>query len=162
MIGADFGAILERLASHEVDFIVIGGLAASLHGSAYVTQDVDVCYGRSTQSVERLCRALVDLHPTLRGAPEGLPFRFDPGTVKAGLNFTLSTALGPLDLLGEVTPYGGFEALRPHAIEMKLVGHSVLVLSLPALIRTKRTAARPKDLLVVPELEALLEMSSRR
>jgi len=161
MIGADFGAILERLASHEVDFIVIGGLAASLHGSAYVTQDVDVCYGRSTRSLEQLCRALVDLHPTLRGAPEGLPFRFDPVTVKAGLNFTLSTDLGPLDLLGEVSPFGGFDLLKPHAVEMDLAGHSVFVLSLSALIRTKRAAGRPKDLLVVPELEALLELSKK-
>lgn len=158
---ADFQAILERLAANEVDFIVIGGLAGSLHGSAYVTQDVDVCYGRSESSIERLCRALVDLHPTLRGAPEGLPFRFDPATVKAGLNFTLSTDLGPLDLLGEVSPFGGFDSLKLHAVRMDLVGHAVLVLSLPALIRSKKAAGRPKDLLVVPELEALLEMSKK-
>jgi hypothetical protein len=161
MTGADFGAILERLASHEVDFIVIGGLAASLHGSAYVTQDVDICYGRSESSIERLCRSLTGLHPALRGAPEGLPFRFDPQTVKAGLSFTLSTDLGPLDLLGEVSPFGGFDLLKPHAVEMILVGHAVLVLSLPALIQTKRAAGRPKDLLVVPELEALLELSKK-
>ena len=160
MITADFQAILERLAGNQVDFIVIGGLAASLHGSAYVTQDLGVCYDRCESSVERLCRALVDLHPTLRGAPEGLPFRFDPATVGAGLNFTLSTDLGPLDLLGEVVPFGNFDSLRPHAIAMDLVGHRVLVLSLPALIRSKRAAGRPKDLLVIPELEALLEMST--
>lgn len=161
MITADFQAILERLAGYKVDFIVIGGLAASLHGSAYVTQDLDVCYDRSGPGIERLCRALVDLHPTLRGAPEGLPFRFDPATVGAGLNFTLSTDLGPLDLFGEVSPFGGFDALKAHAIEMELVGHRVLVLSLPALIRSKQAAGRPKDLLVVPELEALLEMSKK-
>ena len=160
MITADFQAILERLAGNQVDFIVIGRLAASLHGSAYVTQDLGVCYDRCESSVERLCRALVDLHPTLRGAPEGLPFRFDPATVGAGLNFTLSTDLGPLDLLGEVVPLGNFDSLRPHAIAMELVGHRVLVLSLPALIRSKRAAGRPKDLLVIPELEALLEMST--
>ena len=158
---ADFQAILEKLAANEVDFIVIGGLAASLHGSAYVTQDVDVCYGRSTESLGRLCRALVDLHPTLRGAPEGLPFRFDPATVTAGLNFTLSTDFGPLDLFGEVRPFGGFDSLKHHTVSMDLVGHVVLVLSLPALIRSKKAAGRPKDLLVLPELEALLEMSSR-
>ena len=160
MITADFQAILERLAGNQVDFIVIGRLAASLHGSAYVTQDLGVCYDRCESSVERLCRALVDLHPTLRGAPEGLPFRFDPATVGAGLNFILSTDLGPLDLLCEVVPFGNFDSLRPHAIAMELVGHRVLVLSLLALIRSKRAAGRPKDLLVIPELEALLEMST--
>lgn len=159
MIAASFEAILERLSRSEADFIVVGGLAAALHGSAYVTQDVDVCYGRSQPSIERLCRALGDLHPALRGAPEGLPFRLDPATVKAGLNFTLSTDLGPLDLLGEIVPFGTFEELRPHAVAMSLGGRPVLVLSLPALIRSKRSAGRPKDLLVVPELEALLEMS---
>jgi hypothetical protein len=161
MIAANFEAILERLAKNEVDFIVIGGLAAALHGSAYVTQDIDVSYSRSETNIDRLCRALVDLHPTLRGAPEGLPFRFDPATVKTGLNFTLSTDLGPLDVLGEVTPFGGFESLKPHAVTMTLGGHTVLVLSLPALIRSKRAAGRPKDMLVVPELEALLEMSKK-
>jgi hypothetical protein len=162
MIAANFEAILERLAKNEVDFIVIGGLAAALHGSAYVTKDIDVCYSRSQSGIENLCRALADLHPTLRGAPEGLPFRFDPATVKAGLNFTLSTDLGPLNVLGEVTPFGDFEKLKPHAVAMSLGGHSVLVLSLPALIRSKRSAGRPKDMLVVPELEALLEMSKKR
>jgi hypothetical protein len=162
MIAASFEAVLDRLARNEVDFIVIGGLAAALHGSAYVTQDVDVCYGRSHASIEHLCRALADLHPNLRGAPAGLPFRFDPATVKAGLNFTLSTDLGPVDVLGEVSPFGDFEKLKPHAVPMSLGGHSVLVLSLPALIRSKRAAGRPKDLLVVPELEALLEMSKKR
>ncbi len=161
MITADFRAILESLSANQVDFIVIGGLAASLHGSAYVTQDVDVCYGRSDASIERLCRALVDLHPALRGAPDGLPFRLDPAAVRAGLNFTLSTDLGPLDLLGEVSPFGGFDSLKTHAIAMDLFGHRVLVLSLPALIRSKRAAGRAKDLLVVPELEALLEMSKK-
>lgn len=162
MIAASFGAILERLAKNEVDFIVIGGLAAALHGSAHVTQDIDVCYGRSRSSIEHLCRALADLHPTLRGAPEGLPFRFVPATVRAGLNFTLSTDLGPLDLFGEVSPFGGFDALKAHAIEIDLVGHRILVLSLPALIRSKRAAGRTKDLLVVPELEAILELLKKR
>ena len=113
MITADFPAILERLAGNQVDFIVIGGVAASLHGSAYVTQDLDICYERSEAGIERVCRALVDLHPTLRGAPEGLPFRFDPATVGAGLNFTLSTDLGPLDLLCEVVPFGNFASQAP-------------------------------------------------
>ena len=159
MNAASFEAILETLAANDVDFIVIGGLAAALHGSAYVTQDVDVCYGRSPSSIEHLCHALAGLHPTLRGAPAGLPFHLDPVTVKAGLNFTLSTDLGPLDVLGEVAPFGGFEKLKPHAVVMSLGGRSVLVLSLAALIESKRSAGRPKDLLVVPELEALLEMS---
>jgi hypothetical protein len=85
----------------------------------------------------------------------------DPAAVRTGLKFTLSTDLGPLDLLGEVSPFGGFDSLKTHAITMDLVGHRVLVLSLPALIRSKRAAGRPKDLLVVPELEALLEMSKK-
>ena len=157
-----FQQLITRLSEASVDYVLIGGIAAIVHGSAHVTYDVDVCYERSRANVERLCQALAPLHPTLREAPKDLPFRFDPLTVLAGLNFTLDTDLGALDLLGEVVPFGPFAYVVAHAEEAELFGLHVRVLSLEALIRAKQTAGRRKDLLILPELEALLELRTRR
>jgi hypothetical protein len=156
-----FDALVRLLAESNVEFVVVGGVAAVVHGSAYVTYDLDICYARSANNVERLCRGLAAVHPTLRGAPKDLPFRLDPATVSAGLNFTLDTDLGALDLLGEVQPFGGYAQLRDQSDQAQLFGQSVTVLSLDALIRTKRSAGRGKDLLAIPELEALLELRKR-
>ena len=73
----DFGRLLEALATHDVGYIIIGGFAATAHGSAFMTVDLDVDYDRSADNVERLVSALEPLSPYLRGAPPGLPFRLD-------------------------------------------------------------------------------------
>lgn len=158
MTATQLEALVGLLADGDVEFVVVGGLAAVVHGSAYVTHDVDVCYGRSATNVERLCEALGPVHPTLRGAPKGLPFRLDPPTVAAGLNFTLDTDLGALDILGEVQGLGAYPGVAEHSETVDLFGRSVRVLTLEALIRAKRAAGRRKDLLLIPELEALLEL----
>jgi predicted nucleotidyltransferase len=74
-----------------------------------------------------------------------------------GLNFTLETSVGPLDLLGEVTGGGRYEDLLEHAIEVEVFGIRCRCLDLPALIRTKRAAGRPKDLEAIAELEVIWE-----
>lgn len=112
----DFKAALGALSGAGVRFIIIGGAAATVHGSARLTQDLDVVYARDLENIRRLTAALAAFQPYLRGAPAGLPFRFDEATVTRGLNFTLTTTLGDLDLLGEIVGGGGFLALAPHAI----------------------------------------------
>ena len=107
----DFGRLLETMSDSDVRFIVVGGVAATVHGSARLTQDLGVVYGRDEVNLARLIEALTPLHPYLRGAPEGLPFTWDVATLSAGLNFTLSTALGALDLFGEIVGGGGYEQL---------------------------------------------------
>lgn len=151
----DFSALIRTLADAGVDFILVGGVAATVHGSARLTRDVDVVYSRTDENIERLVDALAPLSPYLRGAPPGLPFRWDAETVRRGLNFTLTTHAGDIDLLGEVTGGGGFDDLREHATAVRLFGRDVLCLGLDALIRVKRAAGRPKDLEAVAELEAL-------
>ena len=141
--------------------IVIGGLAAQAHGSARITQDSDFLYRRTKENIERLTAALAPHAPYLRGAPPGLPFRFDALTVERGLNFTLVTKLGDLDLLGEVTGVGNYDAVLPHATALAVFGHQALVIDLPWLIRSKRAAGRPKDLEAIAELEALLAERER-
>ena len=123
--------------------------------------DVDVVYDRSRQNLERLASALAPYEPYLRGAPRGLPFRLDAETLERGLNFTLTTTLGPVDLLGEIAGGGGYEDLLPHAETIDAFGVTCLCLGLPRLIEVKRAAGRPKDLEAIAELETILDERER-
>src|SRR5438552_2340375 len=105
----DFARVLQILARHDVKFILIGGLAAIVHGSPRLTFDVDMVYSRGRDNIRRLVEALRPFSPYLRGAAPGLPFVWDEKTVRMGLNFTLVTTLGDVDVLGEVAGGGTFE-----------------------------------------------------
>ncbi len=153
----DFARFLQILGAAEVEYILVGGVAAIAHGSARQTLDIDIVYARSAENIDRLAKALASLRPYLRGAPPGLPFRWDIETISQGLNFTLTTSLGDIDLLGEIVGGGGYEELCNHSIELHAFGTTCLCLDLESLIRVKRAAGRPKDLEVIAELEALLE-----
>lgn len=157
----DFQALLRTLHEAGVEFIVVGGVAATAHGSARLTQDLDVAYSRDPDNLERIVDALAPLEPYLRGAPPGLPFRWNLETLQRGLNFTLTTELGDLDLLGEITGGGTYDDLLPHTVELEIFGMSCRCLELEFLIRVKRAAGRPRDLEAVAELEALLEERRR-
>lgn len=157
-----FRDILKILTENEVQFVVIGGVAAILHGSSSFTQDIDLCYDRSPENLERLSRALLPFHPTLRGAPEGLPFHFDPSTIKAGLNFTLSTDLGEVDLFGEVGSLGFYAQVVTASIEGEVHGIRCRLLDLDALIASKKFSGRKKDEEVVLQLEAIRELRKRQ
>jgi hypothetical protein len=135
----------------------VGGVAAVAHGSARLTQDLDVVYSRDPETLKALVSALSPRRPYLRGAPPGLPFRFDRATLERGLNFTLTTDVGDLDLLGEITGGGGYEDLLPHTVSLDLFGLACRCLDLETLIRVKRAAGRPRDLEALAELEALRE-----
>jgi len=153
----DFDALLTALGRHEVSFIVVGGAAAIAHGSARLTQDLDIVYDRSPENLDRLVAALAEYKPYLRGVPAGLPFHWDRATVTRGLNFTLVTSLGDIDLLGEIPGGGTYQDLLPEAIELHIFDTRCLCLSLDQLIRSKRAAGRPKDLDALAELEAIRE-----
>lgn len=153
----DFERLLGTLAAHEVAFVVVGGVAATVHGSARLTVDLDVVYDRSPENLRRLAAALAPLDPYLRGAPAGLPFRWDEETIRRGLNFTLTTSAGPLDLFGELAGVGGYEAVNKHAETISLFGGRFRCIDLTTLIQAKRAAGRPKDLEAIAELEAINE-----
>jgi len=116
----DFRALLGVLSDAGVKFIVIGGAAATAHGATRLTQDIDVIYARNAENIRRLVSALTTHRPYLRGAPPGLPFLWDEKTLANGLNFTLTTDLGDLDLLGEVVGGGGFEQLLKDSVELTI------------------------------------------
>lgn len=154
----DVEKLLKALHNEGVALVIIGGAAAVLQGSAYVTADFDLCYSRTKENLEKLARALAPFHPSLRGAPPDLPFCLDVAALRSGLNFTLTTDLGDLDILGEVTGLGGYQEALAFSEEMEIFGITCKVLTLEGLIKNKRAVGRAKDLRLLPELEALLEI----
>jgi hypothetical protein len=152
---------LTALYDASVEFVIIGGAAMQLQGSAYMTQDLDFCYRRSSSNFGALARAMSHFHPMLRGADPNLPFLFDARTIERGLNFTLDTDLGPLDFLGEVSGLGAYDAVKAASDTLSIFGVDYLVLSIQGLIKAKHAAGRAKDLAAVKELEGLLDLRKR-
>lgn len=147
--------LIGRLVEAEAEVVLVGGLAAVLHGSNHVTVDVDVCYRPSPENRERVVQALVPLGPYLRGVDPGLPFVWNVRTLAGTPLLTLTTTAGPIDLLPDVLGVGSFEAVLKRSQPMTLLGLVLPVMTLDALIDAKRAADRPKDRLMLPELEAL-------
>jgi hypothetical protein len=157
----DFLRTLKVLCDAQVRFVVIGGAAASAHGLPHLTYDLDICYDRGRDNIERLAKAFETFHPRLRGVPGDLPFCFDAATIANGMNFTLTTDLGDIDVFGEVTGIGGYNEAKTLSVSLVLFGLECAVLSLDGLIKSKRATTRPKDLLILPEMEALREMETQ-
>ena len=144
----DFDKLVQALADAEAEFVLIGGWAAILNGSATVTRDLDVCYARGAANHRKIAGALSPFKPRPREFPPGLRFVWDAATLNNASLPTFETSAGPIDLLAEVAGLGGFEAVKSKPRRS---------LYLRGLIAAKRAAGRPKDLLILPELEGLLE-----
>jgi predicted nucleotidyltransferase len=153
----DFEGLLKILRDANVEFILVGGMAAIAHGAARVTFDLDVVYNRAPSNLARLANALEPLRPRVRGAPADLPFLWDAETLAKGLNFTLTTTRGDFDILGEISGGGSYQDLLPHTVQVDVEGVSCLCLGLEMLIQVKRAAGRRKDIEAIAELTALLE-----
>jgi hypothetical protein len=147
--------IVEVFKRHDVEFLVLGGQAAVLHGSPLPTFDVDLAYRRASENLGRLVNALRELHPTLRGAPPDLPFKLDSQSLALGSNFTFNTDVGALDLLGWIEPLGTYDDLIARSECMEIEGVQVAVISLDDLIAIKRHINRPKDQMALLQLEAI-------
>jgi hypothetical protein len=151
--------ILRTLTAREVDFVVIGGLAGNILGTADVTNDLDICYARERENLERLAGALQDLEARLRvagGADDDLPFPIDARSLRLGDSFTFVTVAGDLDVLATPSGTSGYQDLAQDARRVEVgEGLDVLVVSLDDLIRMKRASARVKDRLQLEHLAAL-------
>ena len=156
-----FKSLLSSLESNHVQFVIIGGVAATLHGAARVTFDLDIVYERTPENLNKLVDALSPFEPYLRGAPLGLPFKFDAETLRRGLNFTFTTTEGPIDLLGELLGVGSYSDVVAHSVEALLFGASYRFLDLEALLASKRAAGRPKDLAQLPLIRATAAVRKR-
>ena len=163
----DFRPILAALSANNVRFVVIGGLAMTAHGSAHVTQDIDLGYSRSRENIEAIARALAEFHPRFTNFPADLPFVWDEKTLRAAANVTLDARI-PLDsevtridLLGDIAGIASFEELWQRSIETELYGMAIRVASVDDLIAMKNAANRPKDqnhLLELLALKRLIEV----
>ena len=148
---------VQALVDAGVEFVIIGGWSAILHGSSFITYDLDICFSRKRENLRCLAQALAPYHPRLRDVAEGLPFVWDETTLRNGTIFTLDTDLGGIDLLAEVSGLGAFDEVKAASIAVNAFGRQVRTLDLRSLIKAKRAAGREKDLRALPELESLLE-----
>ena len=156
----EFEVALKSLTNEKVDFVVVGGLAISAHSTGYITTDLDFCYLRTKANLKKIVAALAPFNPRFRHFPEELPFVWDERTLQNGTNFTLIKSIGDIDLLSEVAGVGDYEAVKKESVADILYDCEVRILTIEGLIKAKRAAGRTKDLLVLPELEALRELLS--
>ena len=162
--GPDFqpDEVLRLLNRHEVRYVLIGGLAAILHGSPTLTRDIHICHARDNVNLVRLADALREVNARLRGAPAGLPFRLYAKTLANGDSFTFTTDLGALDILATPAGTTGYDDLMRTADALQAFGEEFHVASLEDLIRMKRAAGRPKDRVELEILGALRDEIDRR
>lgn len=151
---------LKLLGEHEIECVIIGGVATTLYGASLLTNDLDICYARNARNLERLAGALQSVKAKLRNAPPDLPFLLEADTLRHGLNFTFTTEVGSLDLLGEVRGVGTYQDVIVEAVPYELFGYLFPVIEIKRLIIAKRTAGRGKDMIAVVELEAIFEQQT--
>lgn len=151
---------LRVLDSHRVEYVVIGGFAGDLLGAALNTNDLDICYERTADNMDRLAAALKELGATLRvaGVQEDLPFILDGKTLAAGDSFTFDTDAGAVDVLGTPSGTNGFRDLRIKAHAVPVGDLQVFVVSLADLMRMKRASGRVKDRMHLEVLSALRDI----
>ena len=154
-------AALRALHDGGVAFVLIGGVAARLHGSPSLTVDVDICYARDDANLERLAEILSALNARLRGVDDDVPFQLDARTLRAGGSFTFTTDVGSIDILASPAGVSGFDELARSADTVDLGDLTVKVATLDDLIRMKRAAGRAKDRAEVEILSALRDERGR-
>lgn len=154
--------VMRVLNRHKVDYVLIGGLAGEILGAPLGTNDIDICYRRTPENMDRLAKALGELNAKLRvaGVDEDLPFILDGRTIAAGDSFTFLTDAGDMDVLGTPSGTGGFRDLDAGATPYDLGdGLVVRIVDLDDLIRMKEAAGRPKD---AAHLHVLTELKRER
>ncbi len=153
----DLQKAILSLSEHSVEYVIVGGVAITLHSTGYITQDLDFCYRRTKENISRLASALVPFKPIPRDWDKTLPYIFDATTLWNETNFTFETSIGAIDLLGKVKGIGDYTEALKNSISYSIYGCEISAFTLDALIISKSAADRPKDHLVLPELKALRE-----
>lgn len=134
------GIAVEALFDQGARFVIVGGVALTLHGSAYVTFDLDIAIERTRENTTKIANALRRFSPRPRGFPEDVPFVFDAQSILSAQVLTLSTAVGDIDILGEISGVGAFPEIDRQSQDVNFRGRTVRVLSIDALIASKRAA----------------------
>lgn len=151
----DLTDIIDRLLKAEIDFVLVGGLAAVTHGSSMTTQDIDICCDFSANNLLLLQSALADIHPVHRMTTKRLPLSLTPENCASLKNLYLDTDIGQLDCLGEVLGLGGFEEAKQQSEVIEIDDHPCRILRIEALIAAKKAMGRPKDIETVRQLEVI-------
>ena len=156
--------IFDVLDRHGVRYVLIGGLAAILHGASHLTTDVDVVPMEARDNLDRLSRALKELHARIRvtGEPEGVPFDHSADSLARVRIWNLQTDAGDLDITFEPSGTHGYDDLRRDAVPIRLRSGTVTVASLADVIRSKEAADRPRDRAALPGLRALLSVAQEQ
>lgn len=156
--------ILSTLVEWDVQFVVIGAIAAIVQGGPLITQDLDITPAREPDNLERLATALKELDARLRipNDPSGIEFPIEPRFLGSVDHWTLNTPSGDIDLRFAPSGTAGYEDLKRSAVSVELWAHEVLVASLPDIIRMKEAAGRPKDRAQLPALRQTLELRRER
>jgi hypothetical protein len=154
---ATLSQLLQRLCDADIDFVIVGGFAAILHGSTLVTRDLDICAVLSHTDVAKLRDALRDLNPLHRLTSSKLSFLTTPDPGVDVKNLYLETELGTVDVLSSILGVGDFRRVRAASVEIELFGRHCRVISIDDLIQAKEALSRDKDRLAAKELRAIRE-----
>ena len=157
-----FEAILAALVARNIRFVLVGGVAATIHGSARFTNDLDICYEMSPDNIDRLVAMLAEWNAYLRDVEPGLPFLLDARTFRTTPLLTLTTTMGAIDLLDQVPGVGNFSAAHAMSEVVRIGKVEFRALTLEALIESKKALRRKKDVEHLIELEAILALRNDR
>jgi len=157
-VSNDFVNLLERLVNHGVNFVIVGGFAGIVHGCTYVTQDIDICCDFSPSNLLALQRAVSDLEPVHRMTPQRKKLELMEETCAQLKNLYLDTKEGQLDCLSFIDGLGDYSQAKLESELIEVEDTKLRVLSLDALVRTKRAMNRPRDREAVSQLEAIREL----
>ncbi|MCD6016812.1 MAG: hypothetical protein K0R88_2896 [Solirubrobacterales bacterium] len=153
--------ILAALSRCGVDYVIVGGLAGTAHGSSYPSFDLDIAYSRAEANLERVAEALRQLEVTLTNAPPDLPLQIDTTTLRNGAKLTFDTAFGRFDIFGHIDGIKSCDDLRARSVTATLEGAEVRVASIDDLIAMKRASNRAKDRLMVEEYIVIADEQRR-
>lgn len=156
-----FEAIIAALVARGIRFVVVGGVAATVHGSARLTNDIDLCYDTAGDNVSRLIAVLTEWRAYLRGVEPGLPFILDERTFRTTPFMTLSTTMGAIDLIDRVPGVGEYNKALASSDAVQIGATTFRALTLEALIASKRAVRRKRDVEQLIELEAIRALRRR-
>lgn len=160
-MSSDFLNLLERLVRAGVDFVIVGGFAGVVHGCTYVTQDIDICCDFSTANLLALQKALSDLEPVHRMTPKRIKLRLTEQTCGQFKNLYLDTKIGRLDCLSFIDGLGDYYQVKRASRLVAVEDMKICVLTLDALIKTKRAMNRPRDKEAILQLEAIKKLKKK-
>jgi len=147
--------IVRRLIERQFEFVLIGGLAAVVHGVTLVTRDADICCSFDPDNLMKLNAAIADLHPVHRMTPQRLPLELTPELCRRLQNLYLATDLGTLDCLSAVLGVGDYEEVRRQSAPLRLWGGECRVFTMDALIKSKQATDRPHDRQTIAQLRII-------